>query len=170
MAIGNLLGALGGALGSSQRVTPVDFRTLGDMLPASLAGLPRGPVEGANKQAMGVKGSSASAGYGSGARVLHLKIADVSGVAGLIGIADQLEQTTDAQTSAGFERDVMLGGRKVHEKFTNAGRRGELQVIVAKRFAVDLDGDGVDMAALEQALGQVDLARLESMKGAGARN
>ena len=58
----------------------------------------------------------------------------------------------------------------MHEKYSNAGQHGELQVIVAKRFAVDVEGSGVDMAALEQALGQVDLGRLESMKGAGAQN
>ena len=34
--------ALGGALGGSQRVTPVDFRTLGELLPASLNGMSRG--------------------------------------------------------------------------------------------------------------------------------
>jgi hypothetical protein len=170
-AVGGLLTALGGALGGSQRVTPVDFRTLATLLPASVNGMPRGPTEGANKQAMGVKGSSASASYGGGgAGRIDVKISDVSGVAGLIDIASGLEQTTDAQTANGFERDASIGGRRVHEKYSNAGRHGELQVIVAKRFAVDVEGNGVDMAALEQALGQVDLGRLESMKGAGAQN
>jgi hypothetical protein len=42
-------------------------------------------------------------------------------------------------------------------------------VLLAKRFQVEVTGDGVDMGSLEQALGQVDLARLESMKDQGAQ-
>ena len=170
-AVGGLLNALGGALGGSKRFTPVDFRALGEVLPASVNGLPRGATEGANKQAMGVHGSSASARYGgTGSGSLKVEISDVSGVAGLIGLAENLAQTTDAQTADGFERDVTLGGRRVHEKFSNAGRHGELSVIVGQRFTVDLEGNGLDMAALEQALGQVDLGKLESMRNVGAQN
>jgi hypothetical protein len=170
-AVGGLLNALGGALGGNHRVTPVDFRTLATMLPASLNGLPRGATEGANKQAMGVHASSTSARYGgNGAGNIEVKISDVSGVSGLLDIAGGLEQTTDSESASGFERDVNLGGRRVHEKYTNSSKHGELQVIVAKRFEVDVDGNGVDMAALEQALGQVDLARLESMRNMAAQN
>ena len=121
-AVGGLLNALGGALGGSKRVTPVDFRSLGAVLPESLNGLPRGAVEGANKQAMGVKGSSASARYGSGAGRIEVTISDVSGIAGLMDIANGLEQATDAQTADGFERDIKIGGRRVHEKYSNAGK------------------------------------------------
>ncbi len=170
-AMGGLLSALGGSLGGSHRVTPVDFRTLGTMLPDTVNGLPRGATEGANKQTMGVHGSSASARYGgSGAGSIEVKISDISGVSGLMDIAGNLDQTTDAQTANGFERDVTIGGRKVHEKFTNAGKHGEMQVIVAKRFEVDVAGNGVDMAALEQAFGQVNLGKLESMRNVNAQN
>jgi hypothetical protein len=41
--------------------------------------------------------------------------------------------------------------------------------MLAKRFQVEITGDGVDMSSLEQALGQVDLAHLESMKDQGAQ-
>lgn len=169
-AVGGLLSALGGALGGSQRVTPVDFRNLEQILPAAVNGLPRGAVEGANKQAMGVHGSSASATYGGGGGgTVHIKIADISGVSGLLGMAESLEQTTDSQSATGFERDTSIGAYRAHEKYTNAGRHGELQVIVAKRFSVDIDGNGVDMRALEQALAQVDLGRLAAMKNDGAQ-
>jgi hypothetical protein len=63
----------------------------------------------------------------------------------------------------------VIGGRTVHEKYDAPAKKGELSVIVAKRFSVDLSGNGVDMKALEQSLGQIDLARLESMKDAGAQ-
>ena len=40
--------------------------------------------------------------------------------------------------------------------------------MVAKRFQVGVNGDGVDMNTLEQSLGRIDLARLESMKDQGS--
>ncbi len=170
-AVGGLLSALGGALGGSHRVTPVDFHTLQTMLPASVNGMARSAAGGENKQAMGVKASSANASYGGPAGSgIDIKISDVSGVSGLIDLAGNLDHTSESETAAGFERDTTIGGRSVHEKFTHAGKRGGLQVIVAKRFEVDVDGRGVDIGALEQALGQVDLARLESMKNVGAQN
>jgi cyclopropane fatty-acyl-phospholipid synthase-like methyltransferase len=52
----------------------------------------------------------------------------------------------------------------MHEKYTKAGQLGSLQVIVAKRFEVDVDGVGVSMDAVHGAMQRVDLARLEAMK------
>jgi hypothetical protein len=170
-AVGGLLTALGGALGGSHRVTPVDFRTLQALLPPAVNGMPRGSPQGENREALGVKASSASASYGgAGAGTIHIKISDVSGVSGLIDIAGNLDHTTDAQTATGFERDTTIAGRSVHEKYSNANRSGELQAIVGKRFEVDVDGSGIDIATLEEALARIDLSRLESMKNAGAQN
>jgi hypothetical protein len=42
--------------------------------------------------------------------------------------------------------------------------------IVAKRFQVDLVGDGVDPGALEQYASNLDLSRLAAMKDAGAHS
>jgi Yip1 domain len=170
-ALGSLMTAFGGALGGSHRVTPVDFRTLQELLPPSVAGMTRGAAEGENKEALGVKESSANATYsGPAGSQIQVTISDVSGVSGLIDIAGGLSKTTDSQTATGFERDTKVSGRSVHEKYTTANRSGELQLIVGKRFEVEVDGHGVDIATLEHALSQVDLARLESMKNVGAQN
>jgi Yip1-like protein/zinc ribbon protein len=169
-ATGGLLNALGGALGGPNRVAPVDFKSLQGMLPTSLAGMPRTSAEGENQGALGVKTSSAKADYaandGSG---VHLEISDISGVSGLIDLANGLIQNTTSQSDAGYEKDVVIGARTVHEKYDAPAKRSELSVIVAKRFSVDLSGKGVDMKSLEQSMGQIDLARLESMKDAGAQ-
>jgi hypothetical protein len=84
-------------------------------------------------------------------------------------MAEALPQTTNSESDSGYEKDVLLGGRKVHEKYDTHSRHGELQIIVAKRFAVDLSGDGVEMSNLESALGTVDLGKLESMKDANPK-
>ena len=169
-ATGGLLTALGGALGGPNPVAAVDFKSLQGILPQSLSGMKRTSAQGENQGALGVKASSAKADYqagdGSGA---HLEITDISGVSGLMDLASGLIQSTTSQSDTGYEKDVLIGGRTVHEKYDAPARKGELSLIVAKRFSVDLTGNGVDMKALEQSLGEIDLARLESMKDAGAQ-
>lgn len=168
-ATGGLVSALGGALGGSQRVAPVDFKDLTAMLPASLPGMSRTSSQGENQGAVGIKASSAKADYaGTDGSGVHIEITDISGVSGLMDLAGSLIQTTTSESDSGFEKDVSLGGRTVHEKYDARNKHGDLSVILAKRFSVDISGSGVDMPTLERCLGQVDLSRLESMKNAGA--
>jgi hypothetical protein len=169
-ATGGLLGALGGALGGPNRVDTVDFKTLTAMLPASLPGMTRTSAQGENQGAVGVKTSSAKADYsGKDGTGVHIEITDVSGVSGLLDLAGGLIQSTTSESDSGYEKDVSISGRTVHEKYDAREKKSELSVILAKRFSVDLTGSGVDMRSLEQSLGQIDLARLESMKDAGAQ-
>jgi hypothetical protein len=169
-AVGGLVTAMGGALGGSHRVAVVDFKTLTAMLPSSLPGMTRTNAQGENQGAVGVKTSSAKADYqGDNGADVHIEISDISGVSGLMDLAGSLVQNTTSESASGFERDQAIGGRSVHEKYDAKAKKGDLSVIVAKRFEVDVAGDGVDMSTLEQSLGQVDLARLESMKDQGAQ-
>jgi hypothetical protein len=172
-ATGGLIAALGGALGGSVRHDPVDFNTLKGMLPASLPNLRRTNAEGSSQQAMGVKSSSATADYqgtaaGSAIPSMHIKISDMSGVSGLLDAASGLVPTGETQTDDGFEKDTVFNGRAVHEKYDRRSGDGEVSALIAKRFSVEVTGRGVDIAQLEQTLGSLDLARLESMKDAGA--
>ena len=169
-ALGGLLNAMGGALGGNQHVTPVDFRTLQGLLPDALPGMKRSNASGANKQGMGVKTASAEAEYhGAGTRMIHVSITDISGISGVLDLSGALPKDTDAASDAGYEKDVTVGGYPMHEKYTNAGQQGSLQVIVARRFEVDVDGTGVSMDAVHAAMGRVDLKRLEAMKSQGVQ-
>jgi Yip1 domain/zinc-ribbon domain len=165
-----LLTALGGAMGGSHRVDPVDFHTLKELLPQTLSDMQRTDAQGSSQQALGVKGSSATANYqgAAGARA-QIKISDLSGVSGLLGMADSMTQGTSSESDTGYEKNATLGGRTVHEKYDNRSRHGEISAIVAKRFGVDVTGDGVDMAKLEEYASSVDFGRLESMKDVGAQ-
>jgi hypothetical protein len=168
-AAGGLASALGGALGGPHRVDTVDFKTLTSMLPASVPGMKRTSASGENQGALGVKTSTAKADYqGADGSTQHIEIADMSGVSGLMDLAGSLIQNTTSQSDTGYEKDAVIGGRTVHEKYDAHNRTGDLSVMLAKRYSVDITGNGVDMHALEQSLGQIDLARLESMKDVGA--
>jgi hypothetical protein len=169
-AVGGLVAALGGAFGGSHRVTPVDFQTLKAMLPASLAGMERTHAAGEAKQGLGMQSTNATGTYkGADGSRLELTISDASAVSGLMEMAESLPQTTNSESDSGYEKDVLLGGRKVHEKYDSHSRHAELQTIVAKRFTVELTGDGVDMSKLESAVAAVDLGKLESMKDANPK-
>ena len=169
-ATAGLMTALGGAVGGSHRVEPVDFHTLKGMLPDSLPGMQRTDAEGSSQQAMGVKSSAATAKYRgpAGARA-EIKISDISGVSGLMDAAGSLVQATNSESDTGYEKDTMLGGRSAHEKYDGTSKHGEISVIVVKRFAVEVTGDAVPMSTLEQYAGHIDYARLEAMKDQGAQ-
>jgi hypothetical protein len=168
-AAGGLASALGSALGGPHRVDTVDFKSLTSMLPASVPGMKRTSASGENQGALGVKTSTAKADYqGADGSSQHIEIADMSGVSGLMDLAGSLIQNTTSQSDSGYEKDVVIGGRTVHEKYDARNHSGDLSVMLAKRYSVDITGNNVDMHALEQSLGQIDLARLESMKDVGA--
>jgi Yip1 domain len=169
-AAGGLVTALGGALGGSHRVDVVDFKTLTAMLPSSLPNMKRTAAQGENQGAVGVKTSSAKATYqGDDGASIHIEISDLSGVSGLMDMAGALVQNTTSESDSGYERDKVIGGRSVHEKYDANAKKSDISVMLAKRFEVDVAGQGVDMSAVEQSLSQVDLARLESMKDQGAQ-
>jgi hypothetical protein len=169
-ATGGLLNALGGALGGPNRVATVDFKTLKGLLPASLPGMTRTSAQGESQGAIGVKTSSAKAEYaGKDGTGVHIEIADISGVSGLMDLAGGLVQQTTSESDSGYEKDAVISGRTAHEKYDARNKKGELSVILARRFSVDITGSGVDMQLLEQSLGQIDLAQLESMKDVGAQ-
>jgi hypothetical protein len=91
----------------------------------------------------------------------------MSAVSGLMGMAGALVQNTTSESDTGFERDQVVVGRTAHEKYDAPSKHGEITVMVAKRYQVEVSGDGVDMNGLEQAVSRIDFSRLEAMKDQG---
>ena len=169
-ATAGLLTALGGAMGGNRHVEPVDFHTLKALLPDALPGMQRTNAQGSSEQTMGMKGSQAIGDYqGQGGARAQIKIVDAAAVSGLINVAQSFVANKISESDSGYEKQANVGGRLVHEKYDNHSKHGELNAIVAKRFAVDVTGDGVDMSALEQYASLVDFSKLEAMKDAGAQ-
>jgi len=166
-AVGGLLGALGGALGGDHPKAAVDFKSLTALLPSELPGMKRTAASGESQGAMGIKTTSATGTYQGNTGTIKVEITDMSAVSGLMGMAGALVQNTTSESDSGFERDQVIGGRTAHEKYDAPSKHGEITVMVAKRYQVELSGDGVDMNALEQAVGRIDFSRLEAMKDQG---
>lgn len=166
-AVGGLLGALGHSLGGAHRHDPVDFHSLESLLPSSLSGMQRGTPRGEANQAMGMKSSSADVDFtGANDARVNVSISDATAVSGLAGIAEMANNSTQSEQGDSYEKSETLDGRNVHEKWDASSKHGELSLIVGGRFGVDVHGDNVDMDALKNALGQIDLGKLESMKDA----
>jgi len=165
-AVGGLMSTLGGSLGGAHRHSPVDFRTLETLLPSSLSGMQRGTPEGNANQAMGIKSTSANVDFkGPHDARISVSIKDATALSGLAGLAE-MANGDESEQGDNYEKNETIDGRSVHEKWDASSKHGELSLIVGKRYGVDVEGTNVDMEALKNALAQVDLGKLESLKDA----
>jgi len=159
------LGAVGQIVKGGKDVQPVDFHKLKDMLPESLPGMQRKEASGQSGEAMGLKGSSATARYSDGAGAsIDIEIADMASLSGLAGLAAKFDPNMEKETDTGYERTRKVDGQLVHERYDRRARSGEVGIIIADRFAVTARGTGVEPAALTAALKQIDLAALASAR------
>ena len=164
-----------GAVGEAAKtvatpVEPVDFRELKAMLPETIGSMKRAAAEGEKSGAMGIVVSHAEGRYeGDGASV-QVKITDPGNMSGFAAMAAVwMNVEMDRETDSGYEKTGAAGGRRFHEKYDKSAKSGEYTMIVGKRYMVEVRGSGVDMATLKKAMESIDLAKLESMKDAGAK-
>ena len=161
------MNAVGTLMAGGKDVQPVDFHVLKDMLPASLPGLARAEATGRSGEAMGMKGSSATATYRNDANAsVTVEIADLGSLSGLASLATRFDPKMEKETATGYERTRNLSGQLVHEQYDRQSRSGETTVLVGNRFSVTVRGSGVDAAQLTGALQAVDVARLPKVAAA----
>jgi hypothetical protein len=125
--------------------------------------LPRTSVSAERSGALGFEVSEASADYGDAAgRQLRLEINDTGGASGLIAFASWASAEEERQWDGGYERTYRSDGRMVHERWDSGASRGEYDVIVGNRFAIEIEGEAASMDELKSALAGVDVAGLEA--------
>lgn len=166
---GKAMQQMGTALTGSMKIEPVDFRTLKDLLPGSLAGLKRAGTEGSRTNVMGIASSKAEATYedGKGGRIV-LDVTDVGTLSGVTAMAFAwVNVEIDKEGDSGYERTTTVRGRKAYERYDRNARTGELDVVVAGRFIVGARATGVDMKAFQEAVAGLDLDRLEALRTQG---
>jgi hypothetical protein len=57
----------------------------------------------------------------------------------------------------------------VHEVWDGNARRGEYSLVLGNRFLVKVEGEAGSLGELKSALGEVNLAGLEALKGEGVK-
>jgi hypothetical protein len=158
------LNAVGAIVSGGKDVQPVDFRKLREMLPETLAGMKRVDATGQSGEAMGIKGSSATARYTDGAGAsLNVDISDMGSLAGLAGLASRFDPSMEKETETGYERTSKVNGQIVHERYDRRAKSGEISIILAERFNVAVRGNGVEPATLQGAIKQIDMAGLVAL-------
>ncbi len=164
-AIGALVGA---AVGGKQGASALPADQLKTFLPETLAGLPRTTLSAERNAAMGFEVAEASADYSDGAgRDLRLQINDTGGAQGVLALAAWANVESEKQWDGGYERTYRADGRMIHERWDASSSRGEYNVVVGNRFAVEVEGTAANMDELKAALASgVNIAGLEAAAAA----
>jgi hypothetical protein len=172
--MGDAMAALGAAMGAAnggKQVETVDFRTLKDMLPESVAGMKRTEATGEKNAAMGMQVSTAMGRYsndqGNDAKITITDIGSMTGLAGMAAYAWAMTDI-DRETSTGYEKTTRFNGHKAMEKYDRETKWGDISVLVADRFVVAAEGNA-SIDQLKSGLNSVNMGKLESMKGQGVK-
>ena len=159
-----LAAAAGGPDSDVKPVDPVSFRELQSVMP-DLPGWEKASPTG-ERMTSPFSFSQASVTYSKGDAEINQKIMD-SGFNQLLFTPFTMFMAAgyEKETANGFERSVNVGGNPGWERWDKAGRSGELNVVVGKRFLVQVDGRSVDdIKALHAVIDRTDLEKLVSLK------
>lgn len=164
-AMGKMVGV---ALGNDGKVESVSTEQIKSFLPDSVPGLKRQSLSAQRNGAMGMQISEADGEYGDGSGAhVTLEVTDTGSMKGLMAMAGSMSPEEDKQTDHGYDKTYTESGRLTHEAWDTQSKSGEYSVVIGQRFTVKASGraDGIDQ--LKQAVGSVDLGRLESLRSQG---
>lgn len=155
--------ALGGNAGGKV-AEPVSFQALQSALP-EVGGWQRATPTG-ERMTSPVAFSQAEADYTMGDATITVKIVDSAFSQILIAPwAMFLATGYEKQTSDGYEKSINVGGNPGFERWTTADKDGELNLVVAKRFLVTVDGNNIaDTKVLHDFASKIDGSALSSLK------
>ena len=163
---------MGEAFSGGKKVETVDFRELKTLLPENLSGMERKNASGERNSAFGINVSTAKASYMSEDRGrINIEITDMGSMSGLTAMAGfgWAMAEFDRETDTGYEKTTKYSGHKAIEKFDNKSQSGEMNVLVADRFAVEVKGRDVSMKDIKKALDKVDIGKLNKWKEYGVK-
>lgn len=142
--------------------------TLRGFLPDELDGMKRSDFNAQRSGAMGMQISTARANYSDGKeRNLQIEVADTGNMRGMMAMASAMAPSSEQQTEHGYQKTYTDHDRLIHESWNSQTNMGEFGVIVANRFSVKASGNAEDIGQLKQAVNDMDLDKLESLKNEG---
>jgi hypothetical protein len=140
--------------------------TLKALLPADLPGMKQTDASAERTQAMGFDVSKAEGQYSNdnGEASVTITITDIGGIGDSVrtGMAAWTTAQYSRETDSGYEKTIMYKSCKGTEEYNKNDKNGTVRILVADRFIVDVEGNGVTMDAIKQALDKIDLAKLGS--------
>lgn len=144
----------------------VDPKLLKALLPTDADGLTRKEASSEKNAMMGFGVSQAKASYSDDKdQRIEVSIVDVAGMGmALMGMAAWSMASIDKETETGYEKTTEYKGHKAFEKYNTNGKDGEISVLVANRYIVQVQGRNVDMDKIKDVLEAIDLDKLADIK------
>jgi hypothetical protein len=164
-AMEGLAGAMaGGASPDGKPATPVSFQELQTALP-EVSGWTRDTPRG-ERMTSPVSFSQSEVSYTQGEANVDVKIVDSAFSQILVAPwAMFLTQGYERESSEGYEKSVNVSGNPGFEKWNSSSKSGELNLVVAKRFLVTIEGNNiVDTKVLHDFASRIDTGRLAALK------
>lgn len=159
------LATLGTAVSGGKNVEPITLEQIKPFVPETFAGLPRTDTRAERAGVAGFMTAKAEGTYGdTSGKHVELEVVDTGGVAGLMGLASWVGVMGEREDGEHMERTRREGTRVVHEEVAKRGGRNKYSLVLADRFVVSAEGNGVDINTLKSAVASLDLAKLEAMK------
>jgi hypothetical protein len=134
---------------------------LQSLLPAALPnGFSRTEVSSMQANMGGLGGTHAEGVYTKGDARISLKVTDIGAAGAMMGA---VRVNSNKQTADGYEKIGQVDGRMTTEEYNRSSNSGKYGVLVASRYMVEADGNGVTIEDLKAAAGAVPLSRLEAL-------
>lgn len=152
---------------SGEGPAPTDPDVLKAYLPASLGGFNRTEVSSSTGGMGGIQGSGSEGRYEKGDARLTLRVVDLGSAGALAAMAGAFNVNSSKETASGYEKIGKVDGRLTQESYDKSSRHGEYSVLVADRFMIQAEGDGVGVDELKSAVNAVGVARLEGLAKGG---
>jgi len=162
-AMESAAGAMAGKGPDGKPVQPVSFRDLQTALP-DVSGWKRDEPRG-ERMTSPIPFSQTEVQYTMGDAQVEVKIVDSAFNQMLVAPwAMFLTAGYEKETSDGYEKSVNLGGNPGFEKWNSRSKDGELNLVVAKRFLVTIDGNNIaDTKVLQEFASKIDSGKLAGL-------
>ena len=164
-AFANAMQQMAGAGSGNQKpVDPIGFRELMTVLP-TVDGWEMAKPTGERMTAP-VPFSKAEARYTKGDARIGVEITD-SGFNRLVFAPFMMMMAAgyEKETDSGYEKSAKIGGNPGFEKWNSENKDGEITILVANRFVVKFEGDGLDdIKTLHSFAAATDLSKLAALK------
>jgi hypothetical protein len=149
----------------SQGAKAVDHNALVALFP-TVTGWTRGEVSGSRDEVMGMSFSRAETEYTKGSVTVRLEILDTALIPMLMmPFTMAASGGMNEKSEEGYKRGTTINGSPGWEEWTNDGKNGDVNVLVANRFIVH--GSGSELPGLEpikEIMAAVPMSRLAALK------
>lgn len=162
-AMAGMANAMAGSANGGKAADPVSFRDLQTALP-EVSGWTMDKPKG-ERMTTPVAFSQTETRYKNGEQSIEVKIVDSAFNQILVAPwAMFLTAGYEKETDDGYEKSTTLNGNPGFEKWSDKRKDGELNLVVAKRFLVSVEGDNLtDVKQLQDFAGKIDFGKLAAL-------